>query len=76
MIPIAAEEAAAAIRRWFDAAVSAVNPANAVQSHLRRCDLVLQVDDRTIPITGRLFVAAIGKLRSGCHEARALFAET
>ena len=65
MIPIAAEEAAAAIRRWFDAAVSAVNPANAVQSHLRRCDLVLQVDDRTIPITGRLFVAAIGKAALG-----------
>jgi hydroxypyruvate reductase len=50
-----------AIERWFKAALRAVDPAEAVLAHLRRRDNAIVVDERAIPVTGELFVAAIGK---------------
>jgi hydroxypyruvate reductase len=54
-------EAHAAIERWFRAAVAAVDPLAAVRAHLDRRGRALLVDDRELPIAGRLFVAAVGK---------------
>jgi glycerate 2-kinase len=53
--------AEAAIRRWFDAALRAVEPADAVRRALSIDGDALVVRDRRIPLRGRLLVVGVGK---------------
>jgi glycerate 2-kinase len=54
-------EAVAAIERWFDAALDAVEPGRSVQTHLSWDGRALLVDGRSVELFGRLFVIAGGK---------------
>lgn len=52
---------AAAIRRWFDAALKAVEPGAAVEGALTRDGDALVVAGRRVPVLGRLIVVGVGK---------------
>jgi hydroxypyruvate reductase len=54
-------ESAALIRRLYDAALAAVDPMTAVESRLRLSSGHLEVDQREIPVAGRLMVVGAGK---------------
>ncbi len=54
-------QAAALIASWYRAALDAVEPAAAVQRHLRRDGQALVVDDRRVSVAGRLILLAVGK---------------
>jgi len=58
-------ETFASIRRWYDAAVQAVDPASAVRRYLEVGPDGLNIGRRRLPLRGRLYVAAIGKAALG-----------
>jgi hydroxypyruvate reductase len=60
--------AAAAIERWFRAAVEAVEPASAVAFHLEHRSGQLLVDGVGIDVPGKLIVVAIGKAAAGMAD--------
>jgi glycerate 2-kinase len=55
------DQAREAIRRWFDAAVRAVEPERAVRQALLIDGRVLTLDGHRIEVPGRLIVVAVGK---------------
>ncbi len=61
MIRFTASEADAAIRRWYRVAVEAVDPVHAIEVSLHRDGNTIRVVDQSLNLTGKLFVAAVGK---------------
>jgi len=55
------DEAAAAIARWYRAALAAVEPSSAVARHLARDGDRLLVDGDPVPTPGRLVMLGVGK---------------
>lgn len=54
-------DARAAIERWFEAALEAVDPDRSVRAHLTCADGALTVDGAAVEVHGRLYVVAVGK---------------
>lgn len=52
---------AAVIESWYEAALAAVDPAVAVSDHLTRDGHAVVVDERRVPVSGRLIVVGAGK---------------
>ena len=61
MTRFTAGDAPAAIRRWYDSAINAVDPVHAVAASLRRSGNTVFIADQQVNVAGRLFVVAIGK---------------
>lgn len=55
------EHAAAMVRRWFDAALTSVDPEHAVEAHLARTENGVSVTGTSIVVPGKVIVIAIGK---------------
>lgn len=58
-----------AICRWFAAALIAVDPYEAIVSHLGKDNGGLVVDGSPVPVAGSVFVAAVGKAAAPMAEA-------
>jgi glycerate 2-kinase len=56
-----ADRTAPQVRKWFDAALQAVDPERAVARYLERKDDVVSIGGREIRVSGRIIVIAVGK---------------